>query len=237
MNKLTRFFIGLCFALTFTTQAKAQQGFHLGINLSPGMTYIAPQHTYGNAEFDAKPMFGWTAGAQIGYKFSHHIGLFTELNYASMGGKWEGRDQNIFFTREVEMSSWQIPIMIKYTSKGKSRFFAMSGIQFNLLQKATQSYSPTYTITDSPGYALAQQGDISDLFVQNTIAFVGAFGTDIVLSDRLYLSVGLKGSMSLEDLNEEATHSLIRPDKEYDKSINYFGGIQVGIKYVIPTKS
>ena len=154
-----------------------------------------------------------------------------------MGGKWDGSDQGNFFERRVEMSSWQIPIMLKYTSKGKSRFFAMSGIQFNLMQKATQSYSPNYSITDSPGYALAQQDDITDLFVPTTIAFVGAFGTDIVLSDRLYLSVGLKGSMSLEDLNESSTHDLIRPDKEYDRSINYFGAIELGVKYVIPTKS
>lgn len=234
--KTSIFFIGLCFALFLNAPAFSQQGLHLGINLNPNMTFIGAQHTYGNAEFDSKIDLGWTAGIQLGYKFSHHIGLFTELNYAQLGGKWEGKDSGTFYEREVDMNAIQIPIMIKYTSKGDSRFFVMSGVQFNLLQKATQSYSPNYTEAGSPGYAIAQQSDITDLFVQNTISFVGALGTDVVLSDNLYLTLGLKGSMSLQDMNDEATHNLIRADKEYDKSINYFGGFLLGVKYVIGSR-
>lgn len=234
--RVTKILIGLCFVLCLTHVAQAQKGLHIGFNLNPGMSFIGSQHTYGNAEFDTEVAFAWAAGGQIGYKFSHHVGLFTEVNVARLGGKWSGKDSGTFYEREVNMNYLQIPIMLKYTAKGKSRFFAMGGIEFNILQKVSQSYSPTYFEADSPGYAIAQRDDITDLFEDNTLSFVGAVGTDIVLSEKLYLTVGLKGSVSLQDINKADTHSLLRPNQDYAKSANYFGGVLFGLKYVIGEK-
>lgn len=224
-------------ALFFTHHISAQKGIHVGVNVNPGLSFITPQHTYGNAEFDTKFNFAWAVGGQLGYNFSHHIGLFTEVNYAKVGGNWDGRDSGTLYDREVDMSFIQIPIMLKYTSKGKSRFYATSGIQVNLLQEATQSYSPAYIEIDSPGFVWAQQEDITDLFVNTTLSIVGAIGTDVMLSDNTYLTLGLRGSYSLEDINESETHTLLRPNQEYEKSAVFFGGAEIGLKYVIAGKS
>lgn len=223
MKSLTIFLL----ALSISLPAFAQRGLHLGLNGGYNAVFIMNQNNYGGTEYEYDAKFGYAAGVVVNYNFVEFLGLQLEVNTSSKGQSYKDFEGNLPVTRDVDLKYLDIPLMLKYTSpNGGTRFFAMGGFQYSILQDAAIEY---YVGDDN-----RSPTDAIERFENSDMAFILGTGTNIMLPLNLYASVGLRFTYGLTDINDPEWR-LPNQDDIYEPSRNATGGIRLGLHYAFPT--
>ena len=128
----------------------AQNGFEIGFGGSFNSSWIlnqnnariledCPDRPIQAAELAYVNTWGYTFGGSIGYKWKENLGFIAEINFTKAGQKYKDAFSSIYcldhsnVERDVMLSYIQIPIMLKYNTKGRSKvkYFAMLGPELN----------------------------------------------------------------------------------------------------------
>ena len=231
-------FILLCF---FNSMAQKGKELIFGAGTAITSTWIMNQNFYGEPEVDYAPKVGYAVSLNLGYNFTENMSAITELQYSLQGQKYEGK-QNIDGTkyevkRDINLRYFNIPVLFKYafgTDDVKFRFLA--GPQIGILLEATQDYTRDGQklgdeLIDLDGEPFVPYAsNITDRFEHIDFSLVVDVGADIHLSDKFYVSAGLRGNYGFKDINAPA-YRLQDLDREYTPSKNIWGGIYVSINY------
>jgi len=242
MKKLYYAFLALFLLASFP--GLAQKGFYFGFAVTGQSTWITNQNNYGLKEMDLKSTFGIGYNVNIGFDFTNHIGLKTEIGMARYGQKYtDSRDSSQYdtggeFDRDVQLNYLTIPIMFKYRLGGPiAKFYVAVGPQFNMLMSAKQTYSRNgkpflVEINDtlSGKTFLAGKEEIKERFAGSDIMARVDLGMDITVVKHLIIEIGVKLQYGLMDLNS-ADFRLKDNSGNYAASHNIAGGLTIGVNY------
>jgi hypothetical protein len=121
-----------------------------------------------------------------------------------------------------------------------AKFYVMAGPQFNILLSAKQEYLKQEDIWDdeyTPGGWTQPikigESTITDRY--NMLDIMGRidFGVDIQIIPNLFLNAGLTFAYGFMEINAP-DWQIKNSDGNYDPSHNAYGGMTVGINYVLP---
>lgn len=233
----------LIIAIAFVTvsSAFAQSQLYFGASGLGITTWTTNQNNYGFQEMDYAVRFGFGGNVTIGFDFNDHLGLKTEIGWASLGQNYKDTfgDTNTI-RRNISMNYLQIPLLFKYRGGSESmKFYGAVGPQFNFLMNSKQTFTSDYpmpfdTITTPSGKQIYyMQEDITDRYESMDIMLRMDFGAEFYFTENLFLNAGLSFAYGLMDIN--ATDWQIEDtDGNYNPSHNIYGGVQVGINYILP---
>jgi len=249
---MKKYLLSLALVLFVLINVSAQKGKEIVLGAGGGITSTAiiNQNFYGEPEIDFVPKIGYSAFFNAGYYFNEYIAVNAEINYSAQGQKYEGKqsftDPNTGTAysfskveRDIKLSYLNVPLFFKYsfgTHKAKFRF--MVGPQLGYLLEATQDYVRDgkkigTVITDLDGKDfVTDAGEITDRFESIDFSFALDVGTDIYFTKQLYLSVGFRGNYGFKDINA-APYRLNDIGGEYSPSHNLWGGLYIGLNYLI----
>ena len=221
----------------------AQKQFYFGLAGTGLSSVITNQNNYGLPfEMDYKVTLGAGGNVNIGFDFNNHVGLKLELGYAKLGQQYKDTHNDTIYTRNVKLNYLQIPLLFKFRTGGEvARFYLMAGPQFNILLSASQEYFKHDSVFTRKGYpnwnkpTEIGESTITDRY--NVLDIMGRldFGVDITVAKNLFLNVGLTMAYGFMDINATAYQNPLKnPTYTYNASHNIYGGLNVGINYMLP---
>jgi len=82
-----------CAVLLVTAKVNAQKGKELILGLGGAFTstWIINQNFYGEPECDLAPKYGYAGSFNLGYNFTEHIAVMTELQLSLQGQKYKDK--------------------------------------------------------------------------------------------------------------------------------------------------
>ena len=244
--------------ITSLSSAQAQEGIRLGAKGSFFSTWLFNKNVSDqNGSLDYASSFSPSFGLQAIFMLKETYGISTEIIYASHKQKYDGyfgNEENTF-TNEINLSYIDIPILFRVSST-KGPYFEI-GPQVSLLTGAKETFE-----FEDASIGNYSDKDVKDDFVGFGVAGVLGFGIDIKLTDMINLTTGLRfGYMFTDATTEysaaeiaaldsdksslvsgashyEAEHSLGDPRNklDYQKSNRAFGGLQIGIQFMLDKK-
>ena len=233
--------IVFAFLLTSVT-VFAQKQLYFGIGGTGMTTGFMNQNNYGLEDMNWKATFGGSFNANIGFDFNSHIGLKLEIGYNPIGQKYDNSVHDTTVTRTIKQNYLQIPLLFKYRSGGKSaKFFLAVGPQLNYLMSATQTFDKNVLAYDTLVTNLAgkkekiSEGTITSRYTSINIMARLDLGVEILIIKNLSLDLALSFAYGLTDMN--ATDWRMKDiTKKYNAGHNAYGGINIGLNYVLPLK-
>ncbi|MEI7896625.1 MAG: porin family protein [bacterium] len=225
-----------------TSSLMAQKQLYFGLAGTGLSSTFTNQNNYGQEfEMDYKVTFGGSGNVNIGFDFSNHAGLKIEAGYSKLGQNYTDTYKDTVYTRDVQLNYMQLPLMFKFRTGGKAKFYVMAGPQFNFLLSAKQKYYKQGVIdTDSIYNPINNkkikigEETITDRYSSFDVMARLDLGVDILLGKNFFLNVGLTMAYGLLDINAS---SLRIPDHSsgiYHPSHNIYGGVNFGFNYVLP---
>lgn len=224
-------------------ESMAQKGKELIFGAGTAVTsvWIMNQNFYGEPEVDYAPKMGYAVSFNLGYNFTENISVITELQYSLQGQKYEGK-QNINETkyevkRDINLRYFNIPLFFKYAfGTEEVKFRVLAGPQIGILLEATQDYTrdgkrqgdPVTNLDGEDFYPYS--GTITDRFEHLDFSMAVDIGADIHVSDKFYVSAGLRGNYGFKDINASA-YRIKDLDNEYSPSHNSWGGLYVSFNF------
>ena len=235
--------------ITSLSSAQAQEGIRLGAKGSFFSTWLFNKNVSDqNASLDYASSFSPTFGVQAIFMFKETYGINAEIIYASHKQKYDGYtgNEDNTFTNEINLSYIDIPILFRVSSP-KGPYFEI-GPQVSLLMGAKE----TFELANSSASNYSDK-DVKDDFAGFGVAGVFGFGIDIKLTDMINLTTGLRFGYMITDATTEYTKAEFDalPDKEllsrvsrashtndkdkfeYQMSNRAFGGLQLGIQFML----
>lgn len=236
--------------------ASAQRGFNFQAGAMGGLSFISPQNHYDNPTFelDYENSIGYSGQAAIGYGFKKSFGLMAEVGYQQINQKYSGQfspgftlPNNQQHKKEVNLSYITTSFLVRYTPNladdyvldNKVQMHFITGFQIGLLSGAKASYSVDGNKVDFPvnfnpfvntdfayeGYPI--QTDAKAYFTKINLSYVLQVGMDWFITDKLALSPGIRGHVSLMDVNNKD----YRIHDTYKASRVFYGGLYLGMSY------
>ncbi len=251
--KRTTLIIG-CVLFLISAKVNAQKGKELilGVGGAITSTWIYNQNFYGEPECDYAPKYGYAGSFNLGYNFTEHIALLTELQLSHQGQKykddedgqvWGGNNFQVV-ERDIKLYYLNIPVFFKYMFGTQStQFRVMVGPQFGILMDAEQEYLRTEgnssDLKRRSTYVDDKNGKNFDVTTPNIknriepldIGIALDVGADISLSDKFYISAGLRFNYGFKDVNTDPYKLENYKGEPYEPSNNIWGGLYLGINY------
>jgi opacity protein-like surface antigen len=238
------------------SSAQAQEGIRLGAKGSFFSTWLFNKNVSDqNASLDYASTFSPSFGIQAVFMLKETYGISAEIVYASHKQKYDGyigNEEDGAFTNELTLSYIDIPILFRVSSP-KGPYFEI-GPQVSLLAGAKETFA-----FEIPTVANYSDRDVKDDFKGFGVAGVLGFGIDIKLTDMINLTTGLRFGYMFTDATTEYSQeefenidtdkiSLVsaaahyeaekelgspKNDFSYQKSNRAFGGLQIGIQFML----
>jgi len=205
--------------------ANAQEGFQLGIEGTPQMSWLMNKDDQNNTSFENVNTYNGSFGISLQYGFtkSAGIGLNGLYSYQGQSFKLDGVEQ----IKKLEYL--KIPLMFVYNYEINSNwcFIGKIGPQLDLLMNAK--------LTDKDGNDIVS--DQKNAYANYDIAGVASAGFGLRLNDNLSLDAALRYDYGFTDAE----------NKDYKKNINHpngaiiinrattyntTAGITVGLRYL-----
>jgi hypothetical protein len=257
MKKITIIFLALVLGLALSTHAQKEKQVILGLGGSFNSVWIIKQNMWGTPEFDYAPKLGGAAIFQAGYQFTEQIAAVTELGYAFVGQKYEGKVNFTYGSgptpanfsgdaeRNLSLSYLNVPVFFKYTfGAGLTRFRFMAGPQFSFLMKAEQEwtldgdeFNPSIFNEISKENFDIGASDVKDRFENFDVGATIDVGADIYLSKEFFIGAGFRGTYGFNDINAPDFRMDDHDGAAYESSNNFYGGITVSVNYMIDVES
>lgn len=236
--------------ITSLSSAQAQEGIRLGAKGSFFSTWLFNKNVSDrNASLDYASTFSPTFGIQAIFMLKETYGISAEVVYASHKQKYDGyfgNNEDNTFTNEIKLSYIDIPILFRVSSP-KGPFFEI-GPQVSLLTGAKE----TFELANSSSLNYSDK-DVKDDFAGFGVAGILGFGIDIKLTDMINLTTGLRFGYMFTDATTEYTenefdaasdletlsnvsgvsHTDTEDKFSYQKSNRAFGGLQIGIQFML----
>lgn len=236
----------LAFMLLMTTSF-AQKGLNLGLNGQYTGITIVNQNSWGiGEEYDYAFTTGSSFGFDVGYNFTDEIGIYSGFGMMTLGQDYldtykHGENEVASeWERNVRLKYNVLPIMFKFTgSETRVNFIGGFGVMFAFLKEAEQTWTQDgsdYTevfineFTDKPFNMGA--ADVTDRFETMDIMVNLELGARIFIIDDLYVDATVNLAYGLKDING-ADWQMEDTDGHYNASHNAFGGVKVGVGYVL----
>ena len=240
---------------TEEASAQDQLGFELGVKSGVNTVWIISNNDLPNNDHhDPKFNLRWAPiGISAGFKFNDQTSLMTEAFWSKQGSDYEIHDDNgtTIGDKEIKLDYIVVPIMLKYTGVGETRFALQFGAQaaFLLGGSETNTFDQDVTYTQTWNqqsktiakgtYLLSNEGDETPIdpkageFLKTDWNLVMDIGLEHDLSENCYLSVGLRLAYGFKDiLQGENIEYVYDPDKFTLRS-NATGGLHVGVHWFL----
>jgi len=235
--------------------AHAQEGIRLGAKGSFYSNWLFNKNVSDqNSSLDYASSFGPSFGIQAIFMFKETYGLSAEIIYATHNQKYDGysEGENNTFTNEINLGYLDIPVLFRVSS-AKGPYFEL-GPQFSLLMGAKETLEYSKIINGQGEINPQYSGkDVKDDFAGFGVAGILGFGIDIKLTDMINLTTGLRFGYMFTDATTEYSeiekdalevknklsrvskwaHKNDKNDFEYKKSNRAFGGLQLGIQFLL----
>lgn len=254
---MKQFFI---FLLLLPTIVFAQRkSFHLGVSGAANVSFILNQNNFGTLapfgqqvvrQSELAYLFtgGGTAGVNFGYFFDDKWGLEMHALYLRAGQHYEDDmagpatiPQGTFGTkgngrvkvkRSIDFNYIQIPILAKFTYGDElAKFHAALGPSISALVSGKEKVSIAgYDYIDSKN-----NFTFDEKFRKYDFGIALNLGVDIWFGKNLFLNIGLHSYCSILDINGNKMREVdwySKNDLTYQKSYNFYTGLNVGIHYV-----
>jgi len=247
--------IVVCLVLFFSVNLHAQKGKEiiLGVGGAGTSTWILNQNFYGEPEIEYAPKYGYAGSLNFGYNITEHIAILTELQLSLQGQKyyddekgqvWDGNNFPVV-DRDISLYYLNIPVFFKYMfGTQTTQFRVLIGPQFGILTDAEQEYLRT----DTPGNTDLRristyvddvfennfdvtEPDINDRIESLDVGIALDIGADISLSEKFYISAGLRLNYGFMDINTETYRLDNYKQEPYEPSNNVWGGFYLSINY------
>jgi len=216
----------------FIPATYSQKGLSLGLNGAFISSTIINQNTWGNGhEYDYKPTFSGSFGFDIGYNFTDHIGIYSGYWFTNLGQNYDDQYEHVPWERDIQLKYHMVPVMLKFTgSQSRVNFIGGIGVLFAMLKEANQTWTRDGEDWNNEGNLGAK--DVTSRFESSDIILNLELGARIIIIDNLYLDASLNFGYGLKDINVKEWQ-IPDSDGEYKASNNAYGGIKLGIAYVL----
>jgi len=201
---------------TVINNAKAQKGFYAGAQGVAQLSVMFNESDVDKPGSDYKSKFGTAFGLNAGYNFNNHMGIGTEVNYATIKQRYS--DNTVHYTQKFNYL--KIPVLFTYNTNPDKKiiFTAKAGPQLGILLRSN--------ISGSSNSAL--NGSTKDQYKKLTFGAMAGAGVRVRMLDNIYLDAGLHidGTISNTEDKDYKGYAATR-SKTHDLN----AGIEVGIKY------
>jgi len=239
---MKRFYVlALILAIISTTTTYAQKGLNIGVSGSFISSSIINQNTWGNGhEYDYEITFSGNFGFDIGYNFTNSLGIHSGFSFYKLGQSYNDSYDNKNWERNLTFSYNVIPIMFRYTSSTENiKFIGSVGVLYAMLNKAEQTWTSDGIAYHEEGTTLVSKkpfdlgaSDVTNRYSKSDIILNIEIGIRIETIDNLFIDAVLNAGYGLTDIND-ADYHFEDKDGNYNPSNNFFGGIKVGVAYVL----
>ncbi|MFL5727958.1 MAG: porin family protein [Cytophagaceae bacterium] len=244
--------------LLFSTPLFAQKGFEFGIRFIPEKSMLINKNDLdAGSELDFKyPVNYYSGGIAVGYNFTSHFGLETNVLFSRQGQTYSGvmgssTDPNVYsslvalqanlagdtvngtYQARSELNCIKVPVMAKISTDNAKRLFfnVLAGPQLNMIKGVAQELNKEdqeYTGLDV---------DPQDLYKKVTIDGVLAFGLGLNLSSHFVLSTQARFDYGFQDVEKKnktydyqgSTHRFWSADRK--ATHNATAGLSIGVSY------
>jgi hypothetical protein len=221
--------------------AYSQKGLHVGANFMAISTNIINQNTWGiGREYDYEFTINTSYGLDVGYAFSDQFGIYSGYWFTTLGQDYSDNYSGSDWERSLKLKYNFIPVMFKFTStKAKVNFLGGAGVLIGTLSSADQEWlrdgnpynemrtNPITGDSFNPG-----DEDVTERFNKSELMLNFDLGGRILLATNLHMDLTLNLGYGLGDINAE-DWQIDNPDGDYELSRNAFGGIKLGLTYVL----
>lgn len=216
----------------------AQKGLQLGANYMYLSSSIVNQNVWGlDREYDYKLSYNSSFGLDVGYNFNEKMGVYTGFWMTNLGQGYTDEYDGSSWERELNFKYNVIPLMLRFSnSLNRVNFLGGVGVSFAFLSKADQTWTRDgNTVTglypEGEDYNIAAS-DVTDRFESSDIFLNVELGVRVFILDELYADASLFGAYGVKDINA-SDWQIPNKDGEYNGSHNAFGGIKIGVAYIL----
>ena len=226
------------------TASYAQKGLNLGANLMPLSSSIINQNTWGNGhEYDYAVTFNTSFGFDVGYNFTDQLGIYSGYWVTNLGQKYTDNYDGSAWDRSLKFKYNIIPILLKYSSsKSRVNFLGSFGILIASMKQADQEWlkdGAAYSeIIVNPNTAKSFDlgaTDVTERFNKSDIILNLEVGAKIKIIEKLFVDATLNFGYGIKDINH-TDWQIKNNSGVYDASNNVFGGVKVGVSYLVLAK-
>lgn len=232
------------------------QGIRVGLTGGVNSTWLFNNNVSdANDELDMAAAFGGRLGVEAIYAFNEKMGISLGLNFLSTHNqKYTGEFNNgEEFEVTEHLKYFDVPLLFRLTSPGGTYFEI--GPQFGFLGKVTEDYESPTNVFGLPYEGDEHEGSYEDM----NIAVVLGFGVDIDVTERIFITTGIRLGYGLSDVTTEygsraelnaadfageiswpnywahfkdaGTDGSTAADFSYEQTKRVFGGLNIGVSY------
>lgn len=182
--------------------AKAQEGFQLGIEGTPQMSWVMNKDDQKNTLFEEVPTYNGSCGISLGFGFSKNWGIGLSTLYSMQGQRFKFNGVEEY----KKLDYVKIPLMLVYCNEINPNwvFLGKIGPQVDILMNAK--------LTDKDGNNIVS--DQMSAYENFDIAGVASAGFGLKLTEMLSLDASLRYDYGFTDAE----------NKDYKKNINHPNG-------------
>jgi hypothetical protein len=223
------------------TAGYAQKGLSLGANFMPLTSSIINQNTWGNGrEYDYAVTFNTSLGFDIGYNFTDQLGIYSGYWSTKLGQNYTDSYDNSEWERNLKFKYNIIPVMLKFSSSSsRVNFLGGVGILIASMKQADQewleggaAFSQELTNPITTDVYDLGESDATSRFNKNDIILNLEVGAKIKLIDKLFVDAALNFGYGVKDINQ-TDWQIKNNSNVYDASHNAFGGLKIGVSYML----
>lgn len=223
--------------LFFIPATYAQKGLQLGVNYMYLSSNIVYQNVWGVGEiYDYKLTNKSSYGIDVGYNFTEKMGIYTGFWMTQSGQDYTDDYDGYNWERQISLNYNIIPVMMRFSnSLNRINFLGGVGVSFAFLSKAEQKWTRDgndVTIYPEEGDYNIADPDVTDRFESSDIFLNIELGARIFILDELYVDATFFGAYGVKDINA-ADWQTPNKDGDYNGSHNAFGGIKMGVAYIL----
>ncbi|MCS6818967.1 MAG: outer membrane beta-barrel protein [Chitinophagales bacterium] len=250
--------IAIIFSLPYLLFAQ-DKDFFLGAYGSGNASFILNQNNFGTlapfeqqvvrqSELAYKFTPGWAAGVRLGYLFNRKWGIEGGLHYMDGGQDYEDRmygpvtipqgtfgttgDNRVKVTRDIDLKYIQLLLLGRFSyGERKIKFYLTTGPCFGVRVNGSErvTIAGYEYINDTLNFPFDEKFHRFDFGVSLNS------GAEFWINPYCFINLGLHNYCSVLDINSKKMRELnwySKNDVEYQRSYNFFTGVQVGIHYV-----
>ncbi len=235
----------LTIAIVVAALSTQAQSFRLGVSGGVNSTWLMNKNVFdANDGLDIATSFGGRFGIDAIYSFNDKVGISVGFNFLSTHNqKYTGEQGPADYDLTTKLRYLDIPILFRLTSSGGTYFEL--GPQIGILGTAKESFESSNSNVFGPDY---DDINVKSGFNSTNIAVILGFGVDIDVTEKIYITTGLRLGYGISDVTEEYDNGLdlllntnsstvqfahIDDDGDfhYEKTSRAFGGLHIGISY------
>lgn len=185
-----RIFLGLVVVMCFSLSTLVGQGWvDIGIKGGAGLSVMYNDNLWNDRGVDVKFKGGNTYGGKIGINFNNNRAITIDFMSSKIQQAYTFRTPSGNFTINSAYKSFDIPLLYRYNSDYGS--YMEVGGQMSMIKSLTETGRPT------------PYPSLDGMMVEKYYAAVFGFGSYVVGTNNLYLTMGFRMTYGFNDLIDQ----------------------------------